>query len=118
MVWMNSVSMPLPQVAKLAPQRMPVAEVVVIGVVDLGVEAEIALEPQQPQLGGVGGFFLQGGVADIEGAGGVVGAVGEELERGGRALNALHRGAGDHPGRQVLEYLEADARRRETERLQ
>src|SRR5262249_41833628 len=56
-------------------------------------------------------------VADVEGAGRIVGAVGEELERGGRALDALHRGASHNPGRQVLEHLEADALGHVIERL-
>src|SRR5215472_8244089 len=56
-------------------------------------------------------------VADVEGAGRVVGAVGEELERGGRALDALHGGAPHHPRRQVFEHLEADALGHVIERL-
>src|SRR6201982_3435395 len=56
-------------------------------------------------------------VADLEGAGRVVGAVGEELERGGCALDALQGGAGPHPGWQVLEHLEADALGHVIERL-
>src|SRR6266446_897827 len=47
-------------------------------------------------------------VANLERAGRIVGAMGEELERGGRPLDALHRGARLHPGRQVLEQLKAD----------
>jgi hypothetical protein len=45
-------------------------------------------------------------------------AVGEELERGGSALDPLYRRARLHPGQQVLDQLEADARGREAERLQ
>jgi hypothetical protein len=89
--------------------RLPENEVVVVGVIDLGVEAEIALETTQAELGAVGAFFLEGGVADLECARRVVGPVREQLERARRPLDALHRGARLHPGRQVLDELEADA---------
>ena len=95
--------------------RLAKDEVVVIGVIGLGVEAEIALDALQPELGSVAGFDFQVRIADLERAGRVVRAVGKKLERGRRALDALHGGACDHPRRQVLEQLEADALGQEAE---
>ena len=77
--------------------RLPEDEVVVLGVVDLGVEAERAVDALEPELGGIGGLDLQARIADLERAGRVMSAMGEQLERGGRTLDALHRRAGDHP---------------------
>ena len=96
---MNSV--PVPQVANSAPHRMPVAcrkmKLSYLRVVDLGVEAERAVDALEADLGGVGGLDLQARIADLERAGCVMSAMGEQLERGGRPLDALHRRAGDHP---------------------
>ena len=70
----------------------------------------------RPSFGRLGGFDLQGGTADLERAGGVVCAMGEQFECSRRALNALHSSAGDHIGWQVLEEAEADALGHEMER--
>jgi len=91
------------------PGRLPKDEVVVVSVIDFAIEAEVAVRPLQTELGAVCAFDFQRRVADVERAGCVVGAMGEELERAGRALNPLDRRARLHPGRQVLDQLEADA---------
>ena len=67
---------------------LPEDEVVVIGVIDLAVETERAIEALEAELGTVGSLDLQVGIADVEGARCVVGAVREQLERRGRALDA------------------------------
>ena len=77
--------------------RLPEDEVVVLRVVDLGVEAERAVDALEPDLGGVGGLDLQAGITDLEGGGRIVRAMGEQLERGRRPLDPLHGCAGDHP---------------------
>ena len=100
------------------PGRLLEDEVLEPGVIGSGVEAERSVDALEAELGGLRSLDLERRVADIERARRVVSAVGEQLERGGRALDALDRGAGDHPRRQVLEHAEADALGRKAERLQ
>ena len=76
---------------------LPEDEVVVLGVVDLGVEAERAVDALEPELGGIGSLNLQAGIADLECARRVMSAMSEQLERGGRTFDALHRRTGNHP---------------------
>src|SRR5262249_57994013 len=61
--------------------RLPENEVIVIGVINLGVEAEIALETPQAELGAIGGFFFFGGGGGLETARRVVGPRGGQLRR-------------------------------------
>ena len=67
---------------------LPKNEVAVVGVIDFAVETERAIEALEAELGAVGRFDLQVRIADVEGARCVVGAVREQLERRGRALDA------------------------------
>ena len=71
-------------------------EVVVAGVVGLAVEAEVALGPLEADLDGLGGLDGEAGIADVEGLRRVVRALGEQLDRPRRALDAL-QGSGSPP---------------------
>ena len=95
--------------------ELPEDEVVVAGIERLGVETKTSLRPLEADFGGVGGLDFQVRIADLERAGCVMGAVGEELEHGGRPLDALKGRAGDHAPRQILEDAETDALGHEAE---
>src|SRR5262249_22447875 len=93
-------------------------KVVVVGVVGLRVEAEFSLDALETDFRGIGGLDLQIRIADFKGARGVVGAMREQFERGGRALYPLQRQVGDQPGRQILDLTDTDARVSKAERLE
>ncbi len=88
---------PTAQVAKVAPQKLPVAwprdELVVAGVIGVGVEPDVAADTLQADLRGVGGLERQIGIADLEGLLRVVRTAGEQFQRARRALDPLQRQA-------------------------
>src|SRR4029077_14993134 len=55
--------------------ELPEDEVVVAGVIGLAVEPEFSVHPLEADLGGLGGLDLQAGIADLERARCIVGAV-------------------------------------------
>jgi phosphatidylglycerophosphate synthase len=57
----------------------------------------LAVGALEPDLGGVGGLDLQAGIADLERTRRVMSPMSEQLERGRRPLDPLHRRAGNHP---------------------
>src|SRR4051794_5923131 len=59
--------------------ELPEDEVAVAGIERLGVETKTSLRPLEADFGGVGGLDFQVRIADLERAGCVMGAVGEEL---------------------------------------
>ena len=87
--------------------------VVEAGVVGLGVKAEIPLRALEADLDVLGGLDREAGIADVEGLGGVVRALGEQLGRARRAFDALQVQACHQVGWQVLDDAEAHALRRE-----
>ena len=90
-------------------------EVVVAGVIGLGIEAECPVDALEADLDILGGLDGEAGIADVEGLGGVVRALGEQLERARRALDALQVQARHQVRRQVLDDAEADALRQKCE---
>jgi hypothetical protein len=58
---------------------LPEDEVVVVGVIDFAVEAEVAVPPLETELGAIAALDFQARIADLECAGCVVGAMGEKL---------------------------------------